>query len=331
MIVDVAHYVRGHRESQPLTLDDAAACPRSGSSFVWIEVHEPDERLMADLRERFNLHELAVEDASRAHQRPKVEAYEGFYFLVFKTARYHLGERRLEIGELDLFLGAGFVIAVRHGEAAELGPVRERLEQRRELLKSGPATVVWGILDQLVDEYGPVVEGLERDIEDVERTIFEERDDATRRIYFLKQEVGELYRAVHPLLEPLARVQAGGFEKMDPRLRGYFRDVTDHLLYVHEEVVAQREALGSALEANVSLMSVRQNEIAVRQNDIAKQLTIVATVFLPLTFITGFFGQNFGWLTGHVNTFSDFVFLGIGAMLLPCLILLLWFKRSHYI
>src|SRR5262249_2563097 len=111
----------------------------------------------------------------------------------------------------------------------------------------------------------------------------------------------------------------------------YFRDVTDHLLYVHEEVVAQREALGSALEANVSLMSVRQNEIAARQNSISKQLTIVATVFLPLSFITGFFGQNFGWLTGHVNTFSDFGTLGRGAMLIPCLILFVWFKRSHYI
>jgi magnesium transporter len=221
------------------------------------------------------------------------------------------------------------VIAVRHGEAAELGPVRARLEQRRHLLKSGPAAVVWGILDALVDDYGPVVEGLEADIEDVERTIFADREDVTERIYFLKQEVSELYRAVHPLLEPLARVQAGAFEQMDPRLRGYFRDVTDHLLRVHEEVVAQREQLASALDANVSLMNVRQNEIAARQNVIAKQLTIVATVFLPLTFITGFFGQNFGWLVDHVNTFFDFVVLGIGAMLIPCLVLLAWFKRNH--
>jgi magnesium transporter len=331
MLVECAHYVRGIRAPNPLTLEQAAACPRSGASFVWLELHEPAEALMTELRERFDLHELAVEDAGRAHQRPKVERYEGFYFLVFKTARYHHGERRLEIGELDLFLGAGFVIAVRHGEAAELGPVRERLEQRRELLKSGPATVVWGILDALVDDYGPVVEGLEADIEDVERMIFAQREDATERIYFLKQEVTELYRAVHPLLEPLAKVQAGGFEQMDPRLRGYFRDVTDHLLYVHEEVVAQREQLSSALEANVSLMSVRQNEIAARQNSIAKQLTIVATVFLPLTFITGFFGQNFGWLVDHVNTLWDFLFLGIGAMLVPSILLFVWFKRSHYI
>jgi magnesium transporter len=331
VLVECAHYVRGLRDPQPLTLAEAAALPRSGGSFVWLELHEPDERLMAELRERFDLHELAVEDASRAHQRPKVEPYESFYFLVFKTARYHHGERRLVIGELDLFLGAGFVIAVRHGEAAELGPVRERLEHRRELLKSGPATVVWGILDQLVDDYRPVVEGLEADIDEVERTIFEARADATERIYFLKQEVSELYRAVHPLLEPLARVQAGGFEQMDPRLRGYFRDLTDHLLYVHEEVIAQREQLASALEANVSLMSVRQNEIAARQNAIAKQLTIVATVFLPLTFITGFFGQNFGWLVGHVNSLSDFLILGVGAMVIPCIALYAWFKRSHYI
>jgi magnesium transporter len=331
MIVECAHYVRGLRQMTPLTVAEAQECPRSGGSFVWLELHEPDERLMAEIRDGFNLHELAVEDASRAHQRPKVEGYEGFYFLVFKTARYHTGERRLEMGELDLFLGSGFVIAVRHGAAAELGPVRERLEQRGELLKSGPATVVWAILDALVDDYRPVVEALESDIEDVERMIFVDREDATERIYFLKQEVGELYRAVHPLLEPLAKVQHGGFEQMDPRLRGYFRDVADHLLRVQEEVVAQREQLASALEANVSLMNVRQNEIAGQQNAISKQLTIVATVFLPLTFITGFFGQNFAWLVTHVNSFTDFLTLGIGAMVIPCVALYAWFKRSHYI
>ena len=174
------------------------------------------------------------------------------------------------------------------------------------------------------------MEGLERDIEDVERLIFAEREDVTERIYILKQEVAEIYRAVHPLLEPLRDMEHGAFGRMDPRLLRYFRDIRDHLLRVHEEVVAQREQLGSALDANVSLMSVRQSDIATRQNEIVKQLTIMATVFLPLTFITGFFGQNFGWLVRHVGSLGDFLVLGLGGLAIPCVCLVVWFRRQGF-
>jgi magnesium transporter len=332
MIVDNAHYVRGTRQhSDPLTLEQAASCPRSGSSFVWLELYEPDAELMAHVRRCFNLHELAVEDAAAAHQRPKVEPYDDFYFLVFRTAHYSAASRQVQTGEVDLFLGAGFLIAVRHGHAPDLGGARRRVEKRPDLLKSGPAAVVWAILDAVVDEYKPVVEGLESDIEDVEGTIFGQREDATERIYFLKQEVDEMYRAVHPLLVPLEQMERGGFPQVDPKLLRYFRDISDHARRVHEDVLAQRERLRSALEANVSLINVRQNEIAARQNDVARQLTIVATVFLPLTFITGFFGQNFAWLVRHIDTLADFIVLAGGGMVVPCLLLLAWFKRKHYI
>jgi magnesium transporter len=332
MIVDCAHYVRGGRQHDgPLTLEQAAACRRSGGSFVWLELHEPDAAVMAEVRRGFDLHELAVEDASRAHQRPKVETYDTFWFLVFKTVRYDAATRGVQIGELDLFVGAGYVIAVRHGHAADLARVRRRLEDRDELMRSGPAAVVWGILDAVVDDYRPVVEGLERDIEDVEHAIFADRQDATERIHFLKQEVGEIYRAVHPLLEPLDAIEHGAFEEMDRKLLRYFRDINDHLRRVHEEVLAQREQLGSALDANVSLMTVRQNEIAARQNETAKQLTVVATVFLPLTFLTGFFGQNFDWLVTHVGSAADFLVFGVGSMALACVGLLALFRRGGYI
>jgi magnesium transporter len=329
MIVDCAHYLLGDRQQdERLTLAEASALPRSGSSFVWIELHEPGPALLREIRHCFGLHELAVEDASHAHQRPKVEPYDDFHFIVFKTARYDEATRQVVLGELDLFLGVGYVIAVRHGEVGDLSVVRRRLEQRHELLKSGPAAVVWGILDAVVDDYRPVVEGLEKDIEDVERLIFAERQDVTERIYVLKQEVGEVYRAVHPLLEPLGDMEHGAFSKMDPRLLRYFRDIADHLRVVHEEVIAQREQLASALDANISLITVHQSDIATRQNEIVKQLTIVATVFLPLSFITGFFGQNFGWLVGHIGSLGDFVVLGLGSMLIPCLGLAGWLKRS---
>ena len=314
-----------------MTLEQAAACRRSGGSFVWIELHEPGTEVMAELSRRFDLHELAVEDAARAHQRPKVEGYDEFYLIVFRTARYDQRGAQLQFGELELFVGPGYVIAVRHGPTADLGGVRERLEQRPQLLKSGPAAVVWGILDAVVDDYRPSVEALERDIEAVEHAIFAGREDSTERIYFLKREVSGLYRAVHPLLEPLDALERGAFAQIDPAMRRYFRDINDHVHRVHEEVLAQRDQLTSALEANVSLINVRQSHISARQNEIIKQLTLMASVFLPLTFVTGFFGQNFGWLVGHIDSFVGFLAFGLGGLAIACVVLLTLFRREHYI
>jgi magnesium transporter len=332
MIVDCAHYVRGERQDDDrMTLERAAACRRSGASFVWVEAHEPEPRVLNELRERFGLHELAVEDASVAHQRPKVESYDDFYFIVFRTARYDDDRGEVEFGELELFVGSGYVIAVRHGPTGDLARVRRRLEQRPELLKSGPAAVVWGILDSVVDDYRPVAEALERDIEDVERVIFAGAEDPTERIYLLKSEVSDLYRAVHPLLEPLEELERGAFAQMDPALRRYFRDIGDHVRRIHEDVIAQRDQLTTALQANVALIGVRQSQLATRQNEIVKQLTLMASIFLPLTFVTGFFGQNFGWLVGQINSPGAFAALGLGACVLLIVVELLLFRRGGYI
>jgi magnesium transporter len=294
--------------------------------YVWLELHEPGPELMAELCNRFGLHELAVEDAARAHQRPKVESYDNFYFIVYKTAHYDEASADVDFGELDLFLGPGFVIAVRHGRTVDLGGTRRRLEERPQLLKSGPAAVVWGILDAVVDDYRPVVDSLESEIEELEAVIFAGREDVTERIYLLKQRVNELYRALHPLLAPLEVMERGGFEDMDPGLRRYFRDVADHVRRMQEEVLAGREQLNGVLEANVSLISLRQNEIVSRQNEIVKQLTIVATVFLPLSFVVGFFGQNFGWLTSHIGSLTSFLALGICSLIVPALVFLAWLR-----
>jgi len=331
MIVDCAYYERGVRRPGQMSLDEAASCQRRGNNYVWIELWEPGEELMAEVSRHFGLHELAVEDAARAHQRPKVEAYDDFYFIVYKTAEYDDREHEVNVGELDLFLGAGYVIAVRHGPAGDADRARRHLEQYPELLKSGPAAVVWAILDTVVDDYRPVVEGLEGDIEDIERAIFAGGEDLTEQIYLLKQEINEIHRAVHPLLEPLDALQRGLFTPIDPGLLRYFRDIHDHVRRIHEDVLAQRDQLTGALEANLSMIGLRQSEIAAAQNRIVKQLTIVASVFLPLTFITGFFGQNFAWLVRHVESRSDFALIGIGSLILSCVLLLGWFKRGGYI
>jgi magnesium transporter len=326
------YYERGiRRVEEELTLADAAARPRRGNTYVWIELQEPDQEDMQAVAHLFGLHELAVEDAAVAHQRPKVEAYDDFYFLVFKTAHYDRESRAATFGELNLFLGTGYVIAVRHGEAGDPIRTRDNLERSYpELLKSGPAAVVWGILDSVVDDYKPVVDQLDRDIEEIEQGIFEHGDDLTERIYVLRREVNDVYRAIHPLVDPLEGIERGMFAAMDPALRRYFRDILDHIRRAQEEVVAQRDQLVTALEANLSLITLRQNEIAAQQNQVVKQLTLIATVFLPLTFVTGFFGQNFAWLERHIETLAAFLVLGIGGLVVPAVILFLWFRRGGY-
>ena len=331
MSVDCAYYSHGARHAeQPHSLTEAAAIPRRGGSYVWIELGEPSQELMTAIARLFDLHELAVEDAAGAHQRPKVESYDGFHLVVFKTARFDDRQKQVEFGEVDIFVGVGFVIAVRHGAAGDPIRTRLRVESHPELLKVGPAAVVWGILDMVVDDYEPVVEALESEIEDVERAIFAGREDLTEQIYLLKTEINELYRALHPLLSPLEAMERGEFQT-DAGLRRYFRDVADHVRRLQDEVVAQRDQLAAVLEANLSLISLRQNEISAQQNQVVKQLTLVATVFLPLAFITAFFGQNFGWMTRHINSFATFLAIGIGALVFSCIALFAWFRQGGYV
>lgn len=330
-MIDCAYYSRGVRQADRLTLAEAGHALRRGNNFVWLELFEPGAEAMAEVSRHFGLHELAVEDAAVAHQRPKVEAYDDFYFIVYKAARYDAPTNRVVFSELDLFLGAGFVIAVRHGEPADPEVARKHLEQYPHLMRSGPAAAVWAILDTVVDDYRPVLEGLEEDIDGVEQAIFAGKENLTEEIYELKQEINEVYRAVHPLLAPLDILERGGFEPVDPGLLRYFRDITDHVRRVQEEIYAQRDQLTGVLEAHLSLTNLRHNEIAAQQNQVVRQLTLVATLFLPLTFITGFYGQNFGWLVRHIGSFEAFVLLGLVGLLIPLAGLLAWFKRGAYI
>jgi magnesium transporter len=330
-VIDCVYYSRGVRQPDQLTLEEAADALRRGNNFVWIELHQPSPEVMSEVGRLFGLHELAIEDAAvGAHQRPKVDPYDDFYFIVYRSARYDAPTNRVVFSELDLFLGAGYVIAVRHGEPADPERARARLEEYPHLMKSGPAAAVWAILDTIVDDYGPVLEGLEEDIEDVEHAIFAGEESLTERIYQLKEEINDVYRAVHPLLGPLDVLERGGFEPLDPGLLRYFRDITDHVRRVQEEIYSQRDQLTGVLEAHLSLINLRQNEIAAQQNHVVRQLTLVATVFLPLTFITGFFGQNFGWLVRHTASFAAFVVLGMGSLLLSLVALIGWFKRGAY-
>jgi magnesium transporter len=335
VIVDCAHYRDGRRQHEgPMELEQAAGICRAddGAGFVWLGIVEPEPQELEEVQERFGLHDLAVEDAQSFHLRPKVEQYEDderVLFVVLRTARYDDEREEVDFGEVSVFMSERFVITVRQGVASDLHGARLRLERRPELLAEGPGAVLWAILDKVVDDYAPVVEGLERDIEEVEKTVFSGAAAPTERIYLLRREATDFYRAVHPLLGPLDGMQRGAYDLVGPGLRHFFRDVDDHLRLVDEEVVAQRDLLAIILQANMAVVSVAQNEISVRQNETAKQLTIVAMIFLPLTFITGFFGQNFGWLVEHVDSFWAFAILGLGSLAVSSAALYAWI-RGHY-
>jgi magnesium transporter len=324
MIIDCAHYQDGRRqEDGAVPLEEAAArCGQGG--FVWLGLFEPGADELAQVRDAFGLHELAVEDAQSFHMRPKIELYDGDVRLVIlRTARYDDAAEEVEFGEISVFVAPTFVITVRQGVASELREARQRLEQRPELLSAGSSSALWAILDQVVDSYAPVVAGLEHDIDQVEATVFSGTVAPTERIYSLRREASDFYRAVHPLLGVVSAVERASIA---PDLQPYLRDVQDHLLLVNEEVAAQRDLLRTVLEANMAVISVEQTKVSVRQNTTIEQLTILATVFLPLTFVTGFFGQNFRWLVGDIQTRAAFVLYGIGGLLVPLLLLFLWLR-----
>src|SRR5689334_20277802 len=263
MIVDCAYYLDGHRSDVgPMSLQEAAA--RSGEGgFVWLGLFEPDEQELTEVRHIFGLHELAVEDAQNMHMRPKIESYDkDVQLIILRTARYDDDAEEVEFGEISVFLSPTFVIAVRQGIASELREARLRLEQRPELLAAGSSSALWAIMDQVVDGYVPVVAGLEHDIDQIEATVFSGAVAPTERIYSLRREATDFFRAVHPLLGVVGTV-----ERMVPsELQPYLRDVRDHVLLVDEEVAAQRDLLGAVLEANMAVISAEQAKVSVQQN-----------------------------------------------------------------
>ena len=324
MIVDCAHYKDGHRRDDgPVSLEEAAA-RRDEGGFVWLGLFEPTEAEMDQVRLLFGLHELAVEDALNSHQRPKIEIHDkDLRLVILRTARYGEEAEEVEFGNIAVMLAPTFVITVRQGVASDLRDARQRLEQRPELLAAGSSSTLWAILDEVVDNYAPVVAGLERDIDEVEATVFSGSVAPTERIYSLRHEATNFYRAVHPLLAVVATVKRTTLAR---ELRPYLRDVQDHLIQIEEEVATQRDLLGTVLQANMAVLSVEQTRVSVRQNATIEQLTVLATVFLPLTFITGFFGQNFGWLVRHIEGLPAFIFYGIGGLAVPMVLLFSWLR-----
>ena len=324
MIVDCAYYKDGARQHEgPIPLDEAAKHAKGGGEFAWIGLHEPERGDLEQLSELFGLHELAVEDAERPHQRPKIEDYDESWFIVLRTAHYHENTEQVHFGEIHVFAGPGYVITVRHGPGSELSSARSRLEARPDLLKMGPAAAVWAILDKVVDDYAPVADGIDDDIEEVETDVFDDDIPApTARIYHLKREVIEFHRAVYPLLGPLDALERGGYEQIPEELRRFFRDVHDHARRVDELVNSQRELLTSILEANLALVSVTQNEVV-------KKISAWAAVIAVPTFIASNYGMNFEHMPELDQSWGYPAALAVMALCVA--VLITFFRRINWL
>jgi magnesium transporter len=325
MIVDCAVYEDGRRKEGDLRLQDAFEASRSqdGSAFVWIGLRDPTGDEFDAVAREFYLHELAVEDAIKAHQRPKIEEYDDTLFIVLKTARYHDDSETVEIGEINLFAGSGFIISVRHGSPTPLDDVRKRIESRPDLLKCGPGSVMHAIVDRVVDDYEPVLAGIEDDIEETEEQVFSaSRDNPTERIYKLKREVLLMHKATAPLIDPLQRLSAGDVPHVHEDIQEYFRDIYDHVARANDAVESMREMLNGILDANTAQVSVRQNE------DTRKISAWVAIAAVP-TLLAGIWGMNFQ----HMPELKWH--LGYPAALLiiltVCLFLFRTFKRAGWL
>jgi magnesium transporter len=288
MVVNCAAYAKGRRISD-IEIEEISDVLEHEGGFVWLGLHEPSEELMKQIQQEFNLHDLAVEDAHRAHQRPKLEAYGDSLFVVLHTAQKIDGQVRF--GETHIFLGARYVVSIRHGASLSYKPVRERCESTPHLLRKGPGFVLYAILDFVVDNYIPIVQEFEEDVDHLESEIFKgvAGRRTTEQIYELKRDLMGLRRAIWPLMEVCKNLTKFDVALVPQDVRPYFRDVHDHVIRINESIENLREALSTALSVNISFTTVGQNEVM-------KKLAGWAAILAVPTMVGGIYGMNFEYM-----------------------------------
>lgn len=296
-IIDNAVYVDGIRSSQPHTLEQTFETLSEHGGMAWIGLYRPTQTEMAEVAEEFGLHELAVEDAISAHQRPKLERYGDNLFTVLRPARYIDESETVEFGELHIFTGRNFVVTVRHAETGGVARVRRRLESKPELLAHGPEAVLYALMDQVVDDYVPVVAGLENDIDEIEDQLFSGDSHVSRRIYELAREVIQFQRAIHPL-PGMMQLLKRGFDKydVDTELQHSLRDVEDHVERLISRADSFRDLLQNALTLDGTLTANRQNQASAEQNEQVKKISSWAAIFFAPSFVAGVYGMNFDFM-----------------------------------
>ena len=292
--------------------------------FIWIGLHEPTEEMLRQAQRAFDLHDLAVEDALTAHQRPKVEQYGESLFVVLRTAYVDQASKQIQLGETHVFLGARYVVVVRHGASLAYVPVRARIETTPQLLRKGPGVVLYAIMDFVVDQYFPIVDMMEQKLQSLEDKIFGEQFDrqTTAEIYDLQREMLAVKRVVSPMIDVCNRLMRFDLALIPEDTRLYFRDIYDHIIRINEMVDTLRELLTTALEANFSLISIPQNEVM-------KRFAGWGALIAVPTMIAGMYGMNFRFMPELEWTFGYPMMLMITAG--ACGFLFWRFRRAGWL
>jgi magnesium transporter len=305
------------------TLDRAAIedLERRGE-FFWLNLEQPRDEQLNMLEELFGFHHLAIEGSRKFSQRPKLDGYGEYAFVVFYGARD--GDERLNLVEVHLFVSGSYVISIHRGGCPPLEELREALERDP---RKGEQFILYRIFDALTDSFFPILTSMDDEIDVIEDEIIgRPSDEQLQRLFRLKRDLIALRRIVTPQRDMFASAidDITALPGLEPSSHDYFRDVYDHLIRISDQIDSYRDLLTSAMDVYLSTVSNRLNEVM-------KQLTIIATIFLPLAFVTGFFGQNFKWLVGHVDTFGAFLAFGVGGVLVPLVLLVGWFRRAGYL
>ncbi len=287
-VINCAAYSNGRR-IDTVKITDISHLLQQKDKFVWIGLHEPDEELLVQAQQQFGLHDLAIEDAHNAHQRPKIEMYGDTLFMVLRTA--FMDQGHIHFGETHFFAGLNFLLTIRHGSNISYGDVRTRCESTPQLLRKGPGFALYAVMDSIVDQYFPVVDELQEQLERLEEAVFSQKPsrETTAEIHQLKREVLEVKRVVSPLIDMCNRLVRFDLPSISDETRPYFRDIYDHVLRINEMVDNTREMVSSVLEVNFSLISISQNEVS-------KRFAGWAAIIGVPTMIAGIYGMNFKFI-----------------------------------
>jgi magnesium transporter len=341
-LIACAVYANGCRVAE-LSLDEIVQPIPRDEGFVWIGLYEPSQSLLQTVQHQFGLHDLAIEDAHSAHQRPKLEQYPDSLFVVIRTAQFATGgaEKRLEFGETHVFVGTDYVVTVRHGSVRSHTELRARCEASPNQLALGPGYVLYALMDFIVDQYLPIVAALEDQVDEVEEALFREEHTVNSRetvaeIYRLKRDLLALKRAVAPLIDVCNRLMRLEATLIPAETRPYFRDVYDHVIRVNELIDNLRELLSSAFEVNLSFLSVAINEemkqlalSSAQENRQQRRLAAWAAIIAVPTMIAGVYGMNFQDMPELSWQYGYPIVLSIMAAI--CTVLYVGFRRSRWL
>jgi magnesium transporter len=291
-------------------------------SFVWVGLYQPSDDILEKLQEEFGLHDLAIEDAQHAHQRPKVEAYGNSLFIAVHTTQFV--QEKVAYGETLAFLGPRYLLTVRHGASLSYAPVRTRLEREPELLAMGPSFGLYAIVDFIVDNYLPIVQSFKQSLSRLEKDVFNEdyRRDTLVRLYELKHQLIDMRLVVAPLQDVLSQLSRSASPLIPDEVKLYFRDVFDHAVRVNDSIDAMRDMLGTAMSVNQSLVTLAQGEVV-------KKLAGWAALLAAPTLVASWYGMNFNNMPELHNQYSYFAL--IGGVVVVCLGLYRYLKKGRWL